>query len=120
MTNEYNIDNTITLFDNCEYSVQVFNNCEPLTIIKIIIYAPDNINFLLDEIYKFRNLKFLNLSNNKINKPNSLLDYILVNYFNYKIKEIKEIKGLSTSRLKIYNSLYYYCIFSFFIFYASH
>ena len=39
-------------------NINDFYNCDNLTIIKLIIFAPININLLLDKLYKFTRIIF--------------------------------------------------------------
>ena len=62
MTKLYIDDNNIDVIDNCDY----------LSITKLTVLAPKNINLLLDKLNKFINLKILYLYDNQITEIKGL------------------------------------------------
>ena len=91
-------DNNINELDNYDY----------LSITKLYIEAPKNINLLLDKLYKFTNLKELKLCNNKITEIkaiNNLINLQVLNLSNNQITEIKAINNLvNLQQLYLYNN----------------
>jgi len=73
------------------------DNYDYLSITKLNIEAPTNINLLLDKLYKFINLKVLYLSDNKITKIkglDKLINLQRLNLYNNQITEIEELDKL--------------------------
>ena len=73
------------------------DNCDYLSIIKLKIEGlnTNNINLLLDKLYKFTNLKILDLSYNQITEIKGL-DYLVnLQKLNLHNNQITEIKGLN-------------------------
>ena len=62
MTELYIDDKNVNDIDNYDY----------LTITSLTICAPNNINLLLDKLYKFTNLQILDLGNNQITEIEGL------------------------------------------------
>ena len=87
MTELYINDNNIDIIDNCDY----------LSISKLTIFLPNNINFLLDKLYKFINLEELYICNNNITTIHGLDNLVNLRKLrlcNNKITEIKELDNL--------------------------
>ena len=53
-------------------NVNDLDNCEYLSIKELRIYESNNINLLLDKLYKFTNLQILDLGNNQITEIEGL------------------------------------------------
>ena len=84
MTELYINDNNISDLDNCDY----------LSITKICIMAPKNINLLLDKLYKFTNLQILYLYNNQITEIKGFENLVNLKELSLSNNQIIEIKGL--------------------------
>ena len=70
------------------------DNCDYLSITKLNIEEANNINLLLDKLYKFVNLRVLYLSYNKITKIKGLDKLINLQRLNLYNNQITEIEGL--------------------------
>ena len=77
-------DDNINYLDNYDY----------LSISKLTIFVPNNINFSLDKLYKFINLEELHICNNNITTIYGLNKLVNLQYLNLDNNQIKEIKGL--------------------------
>ena len=89
-------DNNIDDLDNCDY----------LTIIKLSIIAPKNINLLLDKLYKFTNLQILELCNNEIKGIDKLINLQELDLSYNKITEIKGLENLVNLQVLYLNCNY--------------
>ena len=78
-------DDNINNLDNCDY----------LSITKLRIFAPKNINLVLDKLYKFTNLKILMLYDNKITEIHGLDNLVNLQQLHLDSNQITEIKGLN-------------------------
>ena len=70
------------------------DNCDYLSITKLTISRVNNINLLLDKLYKFTNLKELYLGNNKITEIKGLDKLVNLKELSLRNNKITEIKGL--------------------------
>jgi Leucine-rich repeat (LRR) protein len=77
-------DDNINYLDNCDY----------LSISKLTIFVPNNINFSLDKLYKFINLEELHICNNNITTIHGVDKLVNLQYLDLDNNQIKEIKGL--------------------------
>ena len=77
-----------------DYNFNDLDNCNNLTITELRIYAPNNINLLLDKLYKFTNLQILFLSHNKITEIKGLDKLINLQELDLSNNKLTEIKGL--------------------------
>ena len=84
MTELHITDRNINDLDNCDY----------LMITKLSIFAPNNINLLLDKLHKFINLQILNLGNNQITEIKGLDNLVNLQTLDLYQNQIREIKGL--------------------------
>ncbi len=62
-------------------NINDFINCNPVEVIRLQIYSPNNIEIILNNLYKFVNLQILHLYNNQITEIKGL--EILFNFNNY-------------------------------------
>ena len=72
------------------------DNCDYLSIIKLTISKANNINLLLDKLYKFTNLQILDLSNKitEIKGLDNLVNLQELHLYSNKITEIKRLNNL--------------------------
>jgi Leucine-rich repeat (LRR) protein len=75
-------------------NINDFYNCNYLSITSLIIEASQNINLLLDKLYKFTNIKELKLRNNKITEIKGLDNLVNLQVLNLSNNQITELKGL--------------------------
>jgi Leucine-rich repeat (LRR) protein len=84
----------MTILNITDFNINDFNNCNYLSIIKLIIKAPYNINLLLDKLHKFINLQELSLSINQITEIKGLDNLVNLQTLYLYSNKITEIKGL--------------------------
>ena len=89
-------------------NINDLDNCDYLTITGLRILAPNNINLLLDKLYKFTNLEILILYNNKITEIkglDNLVNLKILDLSNNQITEIKNIdKLVNLEKLNLSNN----------------
>ena len=77
-----------------DHNTNDLDNCYYLSITKLIIKVSNNINLLLDKLYKFTNLQELYLGNNQITEIKGLDNLINLQDLYLSNNKITEIKGL--------------------------
>jgi len=88
-------------------NIDVINNCDYLSITKLSVLAPKNINLLLDKLNKFINLKILYLYDNQIIEIKGLTkltDLEELKLINNQITEIKEFNNLINLKILYLNN----------------
>ena len=83
--------NTTIITDN---NINDFNSLDPLKILILKVCAPNNIQLILDNLYKFTNLRELRLTANKITEIKGLEHLINLQSLVLSHNDITEIKGL--------------------------
>ncbi len=74
-------------------NIDVFMNCEPLTVTKLTVLAPNNVQMILDNLYKFENLLELRLSNNQLTEMRGLDKLVKLKLLDVSNNQISDIKG---------------------------
>ena len=89
-------------------NINDLDKCDYLSITKLTILVSNNINLLLDELYKFTNLQELNLSFNKITEIKGLDKLVNLQKIDLSKNQITEIKAIDNliilQILNLYNN----------------
>ena len=75
-------------------NINIFITCDTLKILKLIVKAQNNIQLILNNLYKFTNLQHLTLSNNQITEIKGLDNLVNLQQLHLDANKIKKIKGL--------------------------
>ncbi len=81
----------LTIYD---HNINKFIRCNPLEITSLVIFTHNTIEVILNNLYKFVNLKKLNLNNNKIIDIKGLDNLVNLQQLYLSNSKISEIKGL--------------------------